>query len=185
MKNTITQKVYKGLLYGFSLISILIAATIQFYISNAIDNKCDPDVAEYVNPTLIGGGSLVGSVVFCVLWVASAHAKKDTFRRISMFLWTIAVGVGLAAIGASLGQITILSKLKAGECLNTVEINLSALQYSSVALIIAGLTIPHTFSLKSEPVAGAVGAPAIGAGGLEDGEGVPTTSDMKRPLVFL
>ena len=173
MKDTI---VFKGLLYGFSLISILTAATIQFYVSNVIDNKCDPDVEEYVNPTLIGGGSLVGSVLFYIALKMLDYYKKDTLRRISTLLQLVAVGVGLAAVGASLGQITILSKLKAGECLVDVDLNLSALQYSSVALVIASLAIEGAFSPQEKK--------NKEDSAVDEEEGGPVAM-MKKPLVFL
>ena len=184
-----SQNVYKGLLYGSSLLAVIGALVIQFVISANVDDKCDPDIELYFNPPIFAGSTLLASVLLSFLWAYSARKSKtqsgwDTIRRIFIFLWTASVSAGVASIGVSLGQVLAVEKYvdanAAPACLLKTDANLKVLQYVSLALVTFSLVAPHAFSLKQKDSKEA-GDSAEGAPLLPN-----TNSNSKsKPLVFL
>jgi len=150
---TISPNVYKGFLYGLSLLSVVAAIVLQFIVSGSIDDKCDPDILLYFNPPIVAGSTLAVSVGLALLWAWSMK-KHDTIRRISIFLWTASVSVGVASIGVSLGQVLAVEKYVASgtppACLLATDANLKVYQYVSLALVTLSLVAPHAFSLDSK-----------------------------------
>lgn len=138
------RQVYKWFLYLLSLFSFVTAAVIQFYITHNFKVNCDQ---QFSNPSLIAGCCLLGSVLCCVGWRWSK--SDDSLQRLSLMIGTISMGSGIAAIGASIGEINArpdLLKLCV-DTLSTLDKNsLNALQYASLALLFLSIVVQPVFS---------------------------------------
>ena len=137
-----------GIMIFFAFISVALslAAACQFYVVHELD-----DERIQVAP-ILAGVCLAGSFVFNFAWLKFRSQKQSWPYRIAILLWTGALTAGVAAAGATLGQLAVATDLQI-----TVPKNMEALQWISLALLVVCVSLPHAYKKQSPASAVQVG----------------------------
>ena len=147
--------------FYFISLAMLLTVVLQFNVVGEID-----DDRVTVAP-ILSGTSLLLSFVFNAIWVRVRSDKKTLVERFALLLWTISITVGVAAAGATLGQMAVYEDLGISK-----PENMEALQWISLALLVASVSLPHYYKKKKKTAASA------------SVEGRPETEE-KTPLIFV
>ena len=174
------MKTFEKIFFAFIGLCIAVAAALQFSIVADINSNCDFPGEMYsdirISPWL-AGFSLVGSFIGNGVWLYALKKNYSTLRRISLTLWCIILLVGVSAVGSTLGQIPLypLACPKYESSLN-----LTAIQYVSLSLLIFAISSPHGSQKEEEEEEKkeGAGAPLVSK---SPNEATKETS----PLVFL
>ena len=153
----------------FTTIALMIAtaAGLQFFISYELNDQCgDGDV--HTAP-VVAGITLLSSFVFNAAWLMARRTKMKNVVRLSIFLWTTIITVGVAAAGAVLGQSELYDNVCAGQITTDVE----SVQYASIVLLVLAIASPHAFKTDKK-----------NAKNETDEGGSPLTNDEERPLIL-
>jgi len=141
-----TKKIFFGLI-GLSMAT---AAGLQFYLVYELDDKCTSPLPDITSAPTIAGVTLAGSFVTNFLWLYTRQKGMDTAKRASLLLWVFLVLFGMAAAGATLGQIQLYN-LACPLLASKSDVNFNSVQYVSIALLILSIAAPH--ALKKVPAA--------------------------------
>merc|ERR1712072_954681 len=121
-------------------LAMMAATAFQFYQINQLD-----DDRIYTAP-LLAGACVAGSFLFNVAWLKFRSNKQSWTYRASILFWTASVTVGVAAAGATLGQLAVAADLNI-----TVPENMETLQWISLILLVGSVSLPHAFKKGSKP----------------------------------
>jgi hypothetical protein len=155
----------------FGLVSALIlgAAGCQFYIVYQLDDEC---AGKHLDTAPIISGSLIlGSFVFNSMWLMS---KGGAAKRVALGLWVTCIMSGLAAAGATLGQVQLYANECTGLTSSVIE-EMQGLAYGSLAAVIVATAVAHSRSGNS---------PGLSA---EEAQSPEETDNLikKQPLRFV
>ena len=164
----------KSAFFGLVALAMAVAAALQFFIVFEVDDKCS-DADIHTAPT-IAGAALTTSFFANAVWLMARRKNAETTQRAAILVWTLVVVIGIAAAGATLGQIQNLDKLfKMVES----DIHFNTIQYVSIALLALSVAAPHALKKDKKAL-----MPTLAA----DGAGLPLVSGgvtHKSPLVFI
>lgn len=146
--------------FYFITLAMVLTVVLQFNVVGEID-----DERVMVAP-ILSGTSLLLSFMFNALWVCVRKDNKTAVERFALLLWTISITVGVAAAGATLGQMAVYKDLGI-----TKPDNMEALQWASLALLVASVSLPHYYKKKKKVT-------------FVTAEGHPD-AEQKRPLIFV
>lgn len=145
--------VLKKIFFGGVSLGLVLAIVFQLVIVNELGEKCQEPLTT---APLVSSITLASSFVFTGLWVFSSGncvicdkvvPPRKTLHLVSLLLWTCVTCVGVAAAGATLGQI----KLYHVACRHfKSDIDLEGLQYVSIILLILSIGIPHIYPKRKE-----------------------------------
>jgi len=166
-----------NIFFGIITVLMVIAVVLQFFIVGELDESC-PDSNLTTAPT-IAGLTLAVSFVTNGLWLFAKKKGLTLVRRTSLLAWVVLVLSGIAAAGATLGQIqlydTVCPAMESETDFNTA-------QYISIVLLIISVAAPH-YRKKEATVALASQESLVGQ---------PITLDrpsganlLVKPLVFV
>ena len=167
-----TMKLLNQVFFGVIGLMMALAAAAQFFLFVEFGNQCG--TTDITTAPATAGACLAGSFVFNGAWVAAKRSGRKTMERASILLWTMFVVVGVAAAGGVLGQ-AFLAEAACGVAIETA-VPVLTVQYTSIALLLLSISVPH--AMKKEDLRGN-GASAAG-GPLLNGE-----LTQQRPLVFI
>lgn len=164
----------KSAFFGLVALAMAVAAALQFFIVFEVDDKC-PDSDIHTAPT-VAGAALTTSFFANAVWLMARRKNAETTQRAAILVWTLVVVIGIAAAGATLGQIQNYDKLcKMVES----DIHFNTVQYVSIALLALSVAAPHALKKDKKAL-----MPNLAA----DGAGLPLVSGgvtNKSPLVFI
>lgn len=169
----------------FGGISTLLLTAAAFEILSVYHLKDQCPQLNLDTAPLVAGGTLFGTFFLSALWRFAVKKKKKGEKKkgaeqVSIFLWTAAMVIGIAAAGATLGQIELYGTVCAA--LKDNEWPFRTIQYVSIAFLVASVAMPHAWSQEknNEPLS-TLGAPVTS---IED---VTEDGRLKKrsPLVFL
>lgn len=106
-------------------------------------DRCDSGL--YVSP-LLAGISLLVSLVPNLIWIRAGENVKR--KSCSLFVWVLACIVGIAAVGSTVGQTHLYTRLGCN-----VEY-VAIVQYLSLGMLMLSLSLPHGYKyhFKNEKV---------------------------------
>jgi len=164
----------KSAFFGLVALAMAVAAALQFFIVFEVDDKC-PSSDIHTAPT-VAGAALTTSFFANAVWLMARRKNAETTQRAAILVWTLVVVIGIAAAGATLGQIQkyniLCPDLKSDIHFNTV-------QYVSIALLALSVAAPHALKKDKKTL-----MPNLAS----DGAGLPLVSGgvtNKSPLVFI
>ena len=117
------------------------AAGFQVHFASELNDKCD---VKLTTAPIIGATSLAASFIFNGIWVWAQRSNRAKIRRVAIFFWTVAVIVGTAAAGASLGQAELYTDLSC-KASNTI-----GLHYLTIVLLILSISLPHAIQKRKQ-----------------------------------
>ena len=165
----------KSAFFGLVALAMAVAAALQFFIVFEVDDKC-PGSDIHTAPT-VAGAALTTSFFANAVWLMARRKNAETTQRAAILVWTLVVVIGIAAAGATLGQIQHYTTLCGGDIES--DTNFNTLQYVSIALLALSVAAPH--ALKKDKK-------ALMPNLVADGAGLPLVSGgvtNKSPLVFI
>ena len=145
------MKTSEKIFFGFVTLALVIAAALQFTIVSDINSNCpfksDKMATDIRVSPWISGFSILGSFIGNGLWLFALKKDYSLLRRLSLLFWCITLLVGIVAVGSTLGQIPLYSL-----ACPTYEsnLNLNAIQYISIALLIFAISAPHALNKKKK-----------------------------------
>ena len=164
----------KSAFFGLVALAMAVAAALQFFIVFEVDDKCS-DADIHTAPT-IAGAALTTSFFANAVWLMARRKNAETTQRAAILVWTLVVVIGIAAAGATLGQIQKYNSL----CPSLEsDIHFNTVQYVSIALLALSVAAPHALKKDKKAL-----MPTLAA----DGAGLPLISGgvtNKSPLVFI
>lgn len=164
----------KSAFFGLIALAMAVAAALQFFIVFEVDDKC-PDSDIHTAPT-VAGAALTTSFFANAVWLMARRKNAETTQRAAILVWTLVVVIGIAAAGATLGQIQKYNSL----CPSLEsDIHFNTIQYVSIALLALSVAAPHALKKDKKAL-----MPTLAA----DGAGLPLVSGgvtNKSPLVFI
>ena len=156
----------KSLFFTTIALMIATAAGLQFFISFELDNQCKD--GEVHTAPMVAGICLLSSFVLNAAWLMARRTNMKNAVRLSIFLWTGVITVGVVAAGAVLGQ----SELYSDVCAAEITTDVQSVQYASIVLLVLAIASPHAFKTMEK----------MNKKGKE--EGSPVTNDEERPLIL-
>jgi hypothetical protein len=165
----------KSAFFGLVALAMAVAAALQFFIVFEVDDKC-PGSDIHTAPT-VAGAALTTSFFANAVWLMARRKNAETTQRAAILVWTLVVVIGIAAAGATLGQIQHYATL-CGEDIKS-DIHFNTLQYVSIALLALSVAAPHALKKDKNTL-----MPTLAA----DSGGLPLLSGgvtNKSPLVFI
>lgn len=165
----------KSAFFGLVALAMAVAAALQFFIVFEVDDKCS-DADIHTAPT-IAGAALTTSFFANAVWLMARRKNAETTQRAAILVWTLVVVIGIAAAGATLGQIQHYTELCNGPVQSDIHFN--TIQYVSIALLALSVAAPHALKKDKKAL-----MPTLAA----DGAGLPLVSGgvtHKSPLVFI
>ena len=164
----------KSAFFGLVALAMAVAAALQFFIVFEVDDKCS--TADIHTAPTVAGAALTTSFFANAVWLMARRKNAETTQRAAILVWTLVVVIGIAAAGATLGQIQKYSSL----CPDLKsDIHFNTVQYVSIALLALSVAAPH--ALKKDKK-------ALMPNLVADGAGLPLVSGgvtNKSPLVFI
>ena len=165
----------KSAFFGLVALAMAVAAALQFFIVFEVDDKCSG--ADIHTAPTIAGAALTTSFFANAVWLMARRKNAETTQRAAILIWTLVVVIGIAAAGATLGQIQHYDKLCAPHIDSDIHFN--TIQYVSIALLALSVAAPHALKKDKKAL-----MPTLAA----DGAGLPLVSGgvtHKSPLVFI
>ena len=165
----------KSAFFGLIALAMAVAAALQFFIVFELDDKC-PESDIHTAPT-VAGAALTTSFFANAVWLMARRKNAETTQRAAILVWTLVVVIGIAAAGATLGQIQNYNKLCKG--IAGSDIHFNTVQYVSIALLALSVAAPHALKKDKKTL-----MPNLAS----DGAGLPLVSGgvtNKSPLVFI
>jgi peptidoglycan biosynthesis protein MviN/MurJ (putative lipid II flippase) len=165
----------KSAFFGLVALAMAVAAALQFFIVFEVDDKC-PGSDIHTAPT-VAGAALTTSFFANAVWLMARRKNAETTQRAAILVWTLVVVIGIAAAGATLGQIQHYTTLCGGDIKS--DTNFNTLQYVSIALLALSVAAPHALKKDKNTL-----MPTLAA----DSGGLPLLSGgvtNKSPLVFI
>lgn len=147
------------LFFAFVSLALTLAAACQFYVVGELDDD------RVQAAPLLAGICLVGSFVFNGVWLKLRSNNQTWSYRVVIVLWTSALTVGVAAAGATLGQLALADELEI-----VVPDNMEALQWISLVLLVGSVSLPHAYKKKSSKFVASEGRPVV---------------EEEKPLIFI
>ena len=152
---------------------LLTAATFELYSVYHLKDQC-PQLKLDTAPK-IAGVTLLGTFMLSALWAWAVKNEKKALKQVSIILWTAAMVIGIAAAGATLGQIELYGTVCAA--LKDIDFPFRGLQYISIACLVAYVAMSHVWPQEKNNEA----RPTLVARVVDQNAGL-----IKRsPLVFL
>ena len=165
----------------FMLISLAIAAAagLDLFIAYELKDQCS--TVDLQSAPIVAGTTLIGTFLVIGAWVGAKRKNKKSIEKVSIFIWTAATVIGIAAAGATLGQIELYTKV-CPDLDHTVNYKLH--QYISIALLMFAVALPH--SIKFEKT-GVDAEEALLNAATDNGQPVSNSNSLKKrsPLVFI
>jgi len=172
----------RNIFFGFVGLSMAVAAAFQYLIVFEIHDKCDAAPVDLNLAPTVAGSTLAASFFANGAWLMARG--KDHFQnasaKVALLVWATLVITGVAAAGATLGQIPLYHTV----CPDLAsKINFELVQYISIALLVFSTVAPHGVRKPIKSVSLAEGAAEpIRMGDYDRGEAGITE---RTPLTFL
>ena len=169
----------KSAFFGLVALAMAVAAALQFFIVFEVDDKCS--TADIHTAPTIAGAALTTSFFANAVWLMARRKNAETTQRAAILIWTLVVVIGIAAAGATLGQIQHYTELchNPQSDIRLNDIHFNTIQYVSIALLALSVAAPHALKKDKKTL-----IPSLAS----EGSGLPLVSGgvtHKSPLVFL
>lgn len=133
----------KSVFFSIIGVSMAVAAALQFVVVFEINDNCDSAEINLTTAPLVAGGTIAGSFLANGAWLYTIKKGSRGKQKAALFVWTVAVVIGLVAGGAALGQTlvypTLCDKLSDGP-------NYTTLEYVSLGLLLFSVATPHALA---------------------------------------
>tara|TARA_B110000008_G_C16978824_1_gene567427 strand:+ start:9589 stop:10065 length:477 start_codon:yes stop_codon:yes gene_type:complete len=157
---------FKSLFFTTIALMIAIAAGLQFFISFELADQCED--GEVHTAPMVAGTCLAGSFVLNGAWLLSRAKKMKNAVRASIFMWTAAITIGVAAAGAVLGQAALYGAV----CTAEISVDVVSVQYASIVLLVLAVAAPHAWKNVGKKQS------------TDSDEGSPLRKDEETPLIL-